>query len=62
MAKKPQKKVKRMNINVEATVHDQFKAATAAKGVKMTEVLLKYIKDYVDKNLPSELKQKKGRG
>jgi hypothetical protein len=57
-----QEKLKRMNINVKASLHDDFKAATAARGVNMTDVLLKYIHDYVEKNLPSGLKQKKGRG
>ena len=58
-----QEKLKRMNINVEASLHDAFKAATAAKGVNMTDVLLDYIQTYVEKNLPGALKQqKKGRG
>jgi hypothetical protein len=53
-------KVKRMNINVEVTLHDAFKAATAAKGVNMTDVLLQYIEDYVAKNGVSP-KKKTGR-
>jgi hypothetical protein len=53
-------KVKRMNINVEVTLHDAFKAATAAKGVNMTDVLLQYIEDYVAKNGLSP-KKKTGR-
>ncbi len=52
-------KVKRMNINVEMGLHDAFKAATAAKGVNMTDVLLDFIRDYVKKN---GLSPKKGRG
>jgi hypothetical protein len=56
-----QEKLKRMNINVEAGLHDAFKAATAAKGVNMTDVLLDFIQLYVQKNLPPGLK-KKGRG
>ena len=55
-----QEKLKRMNINVKAGLHDAFKAATAAKGVNMTDVLLNFIEDYVQKNLPTGLK-KKGR-
>lgn len=55
-----EEKLKRMNINVEASLHDAFKAATAAKGVNMTDVLLEYIQSYVQKNLPPGLK-KKGR-
>jgi uncharacterized protein (DUF1778 family) len=45
-----EQKVKRMNINVEVSVHDAFKAATAAQGENMTDVLLKFINEYVDKN------------
>lgn len=51
-------KVKRMNINVEVSLHDAFKAATAAQGVNMTDKLLAFIKDYVKKN---GLAPKKGR-
>jgi ParG len=40
-------KVKRMNINVEVNLHDRFKAATAAKGENMTDVLLRFIEEYV---------------
>jgi hypothetical protein len=38
---------KRMNINVEVSLHDAFKAATAAQGENMTDVLMKFIEDYV---------------
>jgi hypothetical protein len=40
-------KVKRMNINVEVSLHDAFKAATAARGENMTDVLLRFIEEYV---------------
>jgi hypothetical protein len=43
-------KVKRMNINVEVSLHDSFKAATAARGENMTDVLLRFIEDYISKN------------
>ncbi len=43
-------KVKRMNINVEVSLHDAFQAATAAKGENMTDVLMRFIQDYVAKN------------
>ena len=39
-----------MNINVEVSLHDGFKAATAAKGENMTDVLLQFIYEYVAKN------------
>ena len=42
-------KPKRMNINVEVSLHDAFKAATAAKGENMTDVLLTFIQQYVEK-------------
>lgn len=45
-----EQKVKRMNINVEVSLHDGFKAATAAQGVNMTDVLMEFIKEYVAKN------------
>ena len=39
-----------MNLNVPASLHDAFKAVTAAEGKKMSEVLLAYIEQYVEKN------------
>jgi hypothetical protein len=42
-------KVKRMNINMEISLHDAFKAATAAQGDNMTDVLMEFIQNYVDK-------------
>ncbi len=40
---------KRMNMNVPRTLHDAFKAASAARGENMTDILLKYIEEYVTK-------------
>ena len=45
-----EQKVKRLNINIEVSLHDAFKAATAAKGENMTDVLMQFINDYVGKN------------
>lgn len=45
-----EQKAKRMNINVEVQLHDAFKAATAARGDNMTDVLLRFIEGYVEKN------------
>lgn len=42
--------VKRMNMNVPKPMHDAFKAATAARGENMTNVLLKHIEEYIKKN------------
>jgi len=50
-------RVKRMNINVEVGTHDAFKAATAARGENMTDVLMAFIRDYIKKN---GVKVKKG--
>jgi hypothetical protein len=47
-AEEPQ--VKRMNINVEVSLHNAFKAATAAQGVDMTTVLMEFIQNYVTKH------------
>jgi hypothetical protein len=55
-------KVKRMNLNVEVSLHNAFKAATAARGVNMTDVLLEFIEEYVRNRTPAALKPaKKGR-
>jgi len=52
--------VKRMNLNVEVDLHNRFKAATAAQGLNMTDVLLEFIEQYVSKHGQSA-KQPKGR-
>jgi hypothetical protein len=59
---KAETKVKRMNINVELSLHNAFKAAVSARGENMTDILVKCIHEYVDKYLPAGLKPaKKGR-
>jgi ParG len=50
--------VKRMNMNLPKQLHDQFKATTAARGERMTDVLLEYIAQYVKQY---GLQPKKGR-
>ncbi|MGB9109217.1 MAG: plasmid partition protein ParG [Telluria sp.] len=57
----PEGKIKRMNINVELSLHNAFKAATAARNENMTDVLLKYIQEYVDKHPLGAKPSKKGR-
>ena len=52
-----QPEIKRMNINVEVRLHDRFKAATAAQGKNMTDVLMKFIQKYVEQNLPEQLRR-----
>ena len=49
-----------MNINVEVNLHNAFKAATAAKGVDMTTVLMECIQNYVARH-GYAAPQKKGR-
>jgi hypothetical protein len=39
--------IKRLNININLELHNAFKAATAARGENMTDVLLKLIEEYV---------------
>lgn len=41
--------VKRMNLNLPIHLHDAFKAATAVQGENMTDVITKFIEDYVSK-------------
>jgi predicted HicB family RNase H-like nuclease len=50
--------VKRVNVNIPTELHNRFKAAAAAQGREMTEVILEFIESYVAKNAIS---QKKGR-
>jgi ParG len=52
--------VKRLNINVPFSLHNQFKATTAATGENMTDVLLEMIRQYVDQHSVTTTK-KKGR-
>ena len=42
--------VKRVNINLEISLHNAFKAATAAQGADMTTVLQQFIENYVSKH------------
>jgi hypothetical protein len=44
--------VKRMNLNVPVELHNAFKAATAAQGENMTDILLEFIQTYVAKHAP----------
>jgi hypothetical protein len=51
--------VKRLNINIPFSIHNSFKAATAARGENMTDVLWKSIEEYIEKY--SAAPAKKGR-
>ena len=48
--KAEQPQVKRMNLNVPVELHNAFKAATAAEGQNMTDVLMAYIEEYVSRH------------
>lgn len=52
--------VKRMNLNVPVALHNAFKSATASQGQNMTDVLLKYIQEYVSKNSAPKSKGRRG--
>jgi hypothetical protein len=41
--------IKRMNVNLEVSLHNSFKAATAAQGVDMSTVIVGFIQHYVAK-------------
>lgn len=51
---------KRVNVNLEASLHNNFKAATAAKGVDMSTVIVGFIQSYVAKY--GSVPKMKGRG
>jgi hypothetical protein len=46
---------KRMSLIIGPHLHRAFKAATAARGEQMTDVILAFIRSYVDKYAPKEL-------
>ena len=49
--RQPQEQVvKRMNLNVPIDLHNAFKSTTAAQGQNMTDVLLEFIQNYVEKH------------
>jgi len=39
-----------MNLNVPIELHNAFKSVTASQGQNMTDVLLEFIRAYVEKN------------
>lgn len=50
-------RLKRMNINVPLDLHNAFKATAATKNREMTEILLDFIRSYVEKHAPEEIKK-----
>lgn len=56
----PESGLTRVNINVETSLHRQFKSITAAEGTDMTTVLIDYIKQYIaERSAPSKPKGKR---
>jgi len=47
-----------MNLNVEISLHNRFKAATAAQGLEMTAVLVEFIEKYVSKQAMPKKKRR----
>ena len=39
-----------MNLNVPVELHNAFKSVTAAQGSNMTDILIDYIRSYVEKH------------
>ncbi len=54
-------KVIRMNLNVDANLHNAFKVATVMQGKPMTDVIVEFMQQYVQKHYPAGLEPKKGR-
>ena len=50
IAKINEEEIKRLNVNLPVLLHNRFKAVTAARGENMTDVLMEYIKAYVEKH------------
>ena len=50
IAKIKEEEIKRLNMNLPISLHNAFKAATAARGENMTDVMMEYIKAYVEKH------------
>jgi hypothetical protein len=50
-----------MSIIIPPELHRQFKIATAAREEEMTTVLLDFIRQYIQQNLPESLAKKPGR-
>jgi uncharacterized protein (DUF1778 family) len=56
-----EREIKRLNINIEVKLHNAFKAAAAARGENMTDILLQCIQDYVTRYGYDSKKKKKER-
>ena len=52
IAKIKEEEIKRLNMNLPVSLHNAFKSAAAARGENMTDVMMEYIKAYVEKHSP----------
>lgn len=59
ISKSEELRIKRMNLNVPLELHNSFKAATASKGLNMTDVLLEFIQNYITKHSPKPKSRRK---
>ena len=48
-----------MNLNVPIELHNNFKSVTASQGLNMTDVLLEFIQEYVEKHRAAPAKKGK---
>ena len=51
--------IKRMNLNVPIELHNSFKSVIATQNKNMTNVLLKFIKEYVAKHSSPKPKRRR---
>lgn len=49
-----------MSLAIDPKLHDDFQAAAAAEGKKMTHVLIEFIKRYVKQHAPAVRPNQKG--
>jgi hypothetical protein len=55
---KKEPEVKRLNLNIPLELHNSFKSLTAAQGERMTDVILQFIQEYVDRHSQSKGRRK----
>ena len=53
---------KRVNLNIDAKLHRDFKIATVMQGKRMSDVLLDFIRQYVHQHYPEAEQQSKKNG
>ena len=53
---------RRVNLNIDAKLHRDFKIATVMQGKRMSDVLLEFIREYVHRHYPEAESQAKKKG